>query len=276
MVRSILSLVVAAVTTVGGLWLAFAASGMRSRALATFQLEAAILPSALLILAALLLAVAALAAAIHWLGVLVVGVVQLVLGALALVPPIGGTSPLLTLTDLLRGASADVAFGGLAFGLTGAQLALGIFLVVAALATRARVRSRRSRSSRAVSAVLAVVGGVAILGSVALIWVQGDQLAQAFMRMFRYDAGLVAAVVAAALLAAVGGASLRWSPFGVLVAGAIVLIAGLILLFAWASLPAAVLGSTGSAYGLVLVLGASFVGSGVAAAIRRPAAASAV
>jgi len=274
MLRPFLSLLVAAGATVAGAAMAWSGAGHRMFSLATFQPEPDVAATLASVVGILVLGGAAASLAIHWVGVLVVGFVHAVLGALAVIVPPGNLfsgnvfSPVLHITRMLSAVDRPLSESASMFYLSGAALVVGAFLVAAALGVRSRRLAAPAGTSAA--ALSSVLGGVALLAATGLVLFAGGDFTRGIFQMMRYDGGLAALLVVAGVLAGVGGLLLRWSSMGAIVVGLLVTIAGFYLYlaapaFVWASpvrLPAL--------YGMVATLGVTVLAGAFGGWLRPP------
>jgi hypothetical protein len=261
--------VVAGVGTVAGLSLTWLGATAYARASMTLTADpVAVLLSALGIL---LLGVAALSLAIHWVGVLVVGAIHALLGLLALVVPLGNPfgggifSPVFQITGMLTSLDQTLGDGSRVFFFSGTALVIGAFLVGAALGVRSRRLAGPSRPKAV--AVSSGLGAVSLLAATALLVVAGGTFVRAILVIFKYDATLAALTVTGGVLAGLAGLLLRWSSIGVLIAGGLVLGAGI----AFFAAPSVMPGSPGDliwGYGLAMVAGVTFVAAAAGGTLR--------
>lgn len=269
MLRPFLSLVGAAIGSVAGLSLIWIGAAAYSGSLMFRAAD----PGALVLTAVgvLLVAAGVLSLAVHWVGILVVGAIHALLGMLALVVPFGNPfgggifSPVFQITRMLSVFGQELSDGATVFYFSGTGLVVGAFLVGAALG----VRSRRlvGPSSRTAVAVSSTLGAVFALGASALLIIGGGGFVRSILAMMRYDGALAAVTVAAGVLAGLAGILLRWSSIGVMVAGAIMLAAG-IYFFALPTLMPSSPGSLIWSYGLAMVTGAVFVAAAAGGTVR--------
>jgi hypothetical protein len=230
---------------------------------------------ALVLVGAVLLGIAAASLAVHWLGALIVGAIQLLLGGLAVLIPTpgflsGAYSPTWEITGMLRDLDSDLGVGSTVFFFSGTAAVLGAFLIAAALGVRTRWDSPRTKPS--IATVASIIGGVVLLAAFGLLLTVGDDFARHLLTALQYEFPLAIGIVAAAVLAGIGGLTLRYSSVGCVLAGALALVAGLVTFVARTALPSAVTRSFVIEDGLLLVLGASVLGAAFAASLRRPAA----
>lgn len=269
MLRPFLSLLVAAVGTVAGLSLVWIGAAAYSQHLFSQQVDPGSL--VLTVVGVLLVAAAALSLAIHWVGILVVGAIHALLGLLALVIPFGNFlaggvfSPVFQMTRMLAAFDHTLSDGASVFYFSGTALVVGAFLVGAALG----VRSRRlgGRPSATAVTVSSIVGALTLLAATALLVVGGGAFVRSIFQMMRYDGALAAVTVGAGVVAGLAGILLRWSSIGTIVAGGLVLVAGIVFFASPASVP----GSPGGmiwAYGLAMVAGVTFVAAAVGGTVR--------
>jgi hypothetical protein len=261
--------VVAAVGTVAGLTLTWLGATAHARAAMTLAMD----PGALLLTAAgiLLLAIGAFSLAIHWVGVIVVGAIHALLGLLALVVPLGNPfgggifSPVFQISGMLTALDQTLGDGSRVFFFSGTALVVGAFLVGAALGVRSR---RLAGPSSAKSVVVSSgLGAVTLLAATALLVVAGGSFVRMILVVFKYDAALAALAVVGGVLAGLAGLLLRWSSVGVLVAGGVVLVAGILFFASPGTMP----GSPGDliwSYGLAMVAGATFLAAAAGGTVR--------
>lgn len=270
MARPFLSLLIAATASTVGLALTWSGGAARVQAFATFSESAALLPALQTLAGALLLGVAAASIAVHWVGALVVGAVHALLGLLALVAPFGNSfaggifSPVFQITRMLSRFDRALGDGATVFYFSGTALVVGAFLAAAALG----IRSRRlaGPSSRSAVAISSTIAGVLLLVVSGLLVVAGSQFVRSIVQLMRYDDVSAVVTVIAGVLAGLAGLLLRWSSLGSALVGAIVLVVGLVLFISVP--PPGVPGWFLGAYGLVLVLGATFVGAALGGLVR--------
>jgi hypothetical protein len=204
----------------------------------------------------------------------VVGAVHLLLGGIAVLIPISGPlsgayNPTWEIAGMLHDVDPSLGEGSMYFFYSGAALALGAFLVGAALGVRSRWDSPPAGPSAAV--ISSVLGGIVLIVALALLATAGDQFINELLMILRYQFPLAIAVAAAALLAGVGGLTLRWSSAGVIVIGIVALVVGLVAIFASTALPYELVRPRVVAYGFLPALGISFLAAGIAARLRAPA-----
>jgi hypothetical protein len=232
---------------------------------------------ALIVVGALVLGSAAFSLALHWVGALLVGAIHGVLGILALAVPFGNPfgggifSPVFQITRMLGAVDRSLGDGAAVFYFSGAALVVGAFLVGAALG----VRSRRLAAPAAGKArvVSSVSGFVTLLAAMVLLVVAGGAFVRSILMMLRYDGALAALAVVGGVLAGIAGLLLRWSSSGVIVAGALALVAGLALLVSPA-MPGTAWAGHVAAYGLLAGVGATALAAGIGGAVRAPGAVS--
>jgi hypothetical protein len=274
-VRPFLSVLMAGVATAAGVALVAAggAGSLAQRSDFVPRLDPA--PLLMIVGGTVLLAVGAFSLAIHWVGVLVVGAVHAVLGALALLIPFGSPlgggvfSPVYQITVMFSKVDRWLADGLSVFLFSGASLVVGVFLVAAALGVRSRRLAPPAPTGLAATA--SVIGGVLLLGAVAVLVLLGGDFVLDLFRTFRYDAVLAVIVVAAGgALAGFGGILLRWSSAGAILASVVVLVVGAVLLVDPFRLGPAFPGWWVGGYGLVLATGATFLGAALAGLVRGP------
>jgi len=228
---------------------------------------------ALMLVGVVLLGAAAASLAVHWVGALVVGAVHLLLGGLAVLIPISGPlsgayNPTWEIGGMLRDLDPSLGDGSTVFFYSGAALALGAFLVGGALGVRSRWDSPPAGAS--VVVVSSLIGGGVLLVALAVLATAGDEFVTDLLVMLRYEFPFALAVVVGALLAGIGGLTLRWSSAGVILIGLVALAAGVVAILAGAALPAELVRPKVVAYGFLPALGISFLAAGVAAKLRTP------
>lgn len=228
--RPFLSLVAASAATTIGASLVLPAA-VRHRNASAAGVASDPTSDLLMFIGSAVLALAVATLVIHWLGVFVVGGIHLVLGGLAVLVPTGGVlsgaySPIFEIASMLRGLDRDLGDGALIFSFSGVEFALGAFLVAAALAVRTRQDSEPT--SRPAATLASLVGAVVLGGSFALLLTVGGDFTTSLFSFIRYDTLLAFGVALAAVLAGIAGLTLRWASSGVLVIGALTLVAGFI------------------------------------------------
>ena len=270
MLRPFLSLIVAVFATVAGLALSWVGAGSHAALVARFDLDP--VGRVLGVAGAVLLGLAALSLAIHWVGALVVGAVQGLLGLLALVMPFGNAfaggifSPVFQMTRMLSKLDVSLAEGATIFYFSGTALVLGAFLVGAALGIRSRWLAGPS-SGKAV-AISSSISAVALIGASALLLVAGGAFVQQIVQLFRHDPVSAAIVVVAGVLAGLAGLLLRWSSLGVILPATVVLVAGIALFAAVLPLPAWFPGRLPATTGLLMIAGVTFLAAAIAGVVR--------
>jgi hypothetical protein len=228
-----------------------------------------------MVVGVLLLGVAAASLAVHWVGALVVGAVHLLLGGLAVLIPISGPlsgayNPTWEISGMLRDLDPLLGDGSTVFFYSGSALALGAFLVGAALGVRSRWDSPPVAASTVVGS--SVVGGVVLAVALVLLATAGEQFVTNLLVMLRYQLPLALALAAVALLAGVGGLTLRWSSAGVILIGVVALVIGVVTIFAAMAMPYDLVRPRVVAYGFLPALGISFLAAALAARLRAPSA----
>lgn len=273
MIRPFLSVLVAGVSSALGISLLTAGGAGHFAAMGSFGGRPADpTPLVLVVVGAVLLAVAALTLALHWLGALVVGGIHAVLGLLALVMPFGSPftggvfSPVFQITQMIARADRWLGDGLGIFFFSGTALVVGAFLVAAALG----VRSRRLAppASAGVAAATSSVSALLLFGAVAILVFIGGRFVLDLFRTLEYDGVLAAITVVGGVLAGFGGLLLRWSSTGAVLAGAVTLIAGTVLFFDPARLGPAFPGWYLGGYGLLVAVGATFLGAALGGLVR--------
>ncbi len=270
MARPFLSLLVAAVATVAGLALSWVGATAHAALVAQSEPDPAGL--ALGVVGAVVLGIAALSVAIHWVGALVVGAINALLGLLALVVPFGNPfaggifSPVFQITRMLSKVDPSLGDGATMFYFSGTALVVGAFLVGAALGIRSR-RLAGPSSAKAV-AVSSSLSAVTLLGASALLLIAGGTFVQQIFQLLRYDAVSAAIAVVAGVLAGLAGLLLRWSSMGVILPATIVFVTGIVLFAALLPLPPSFPGRLPAAYGLVMVAGATFLAAAIGGVVR--------
>lgn len=274
MFRPLLSLLAAAGATVVGLVAAWIGIGIHQRA--TAGVVADLVGTGLVGIGGVLLGAAGASIALHWLGVFVVGAVQALLGALAvLLTPVFGSisgtyNPVLEITAMLGGVSTDFGTPSAVFYFTGTALVLGTFLAAGALGVRSRLSSRRATKRSQLLAGLVSVP--ALLGAAVLVVVAGDGFGRQFVDLLQSDLFFAVLLVAAAALVGIAGLCLRWSSRGGILAGLLVAIAGTVAILADRMLPVSLTTPLPIAYGELVLLGFSFLGAALGGAVRARSA----
>jgi hypothetical protein len=269
--RPFLSLVVASVATALGLGTLLIAGQRHAYGLERLSVDVG--SGVLMLVGLLVLGVAAASLAVHWVGALVVGAVHLLLGGLAVLIPISGPlsgayNPTWEISGMLRDLDPFLGGGSALFFYSGAALALGAFLVGAALGVRSRWDSPPAGASAVMSS--SVVGGVVLVIALVLLATAGEEFVTNLLVMLRYQFPLAIALAAVALLAGVGGLTLRWSSAGVILIGIVALVFGVVTIFAGAALPYELVRPRVVASGFIAALGISFLAAGLAARLRTP------
>jgi hypothetical protein len=268
--RPFLSLLVAVFATVAGLVLSWVGAATHAAFLARFDADP--MGRVLGVAGAVVLGLAALSLAIHWVGALVVGAVQGLLGLLALVMPFGNAfaggifSPVFQMTRMLSKVDLALAEGATIFYFSGTALVLGAFLVGAALGIRSRWLAGPS-SGKAV-AVSSAISVIAVVGASALLLVAGGAFVQQIVQLLRHDPVSAAIVVVAGVLAGIAGLLLRWSSLGVILPATVVFVAGVVIFVVAVPLPAWFAGRLPATSGLLMVVGATFLAAAVAGVAR--------
>lgn len=217
----------------------------------------------------ILLIVAALATvALGGLGAFVVGVVHLLFSLLLHLIPLdllgGGFSPAFALMNAVRSASMEVSDGMFFYFPPGVGVVTGTVFLCAALASARRTTAATSRT-RVLAGLTGVLGVLGIVLAIA----GGGRLYYAQLVTFRgTDLPGIALLYGGAVLLAVAVLSSRWSSAGMIVAGAVSAIGGVLGLAAPQLLNAGpgaqelgrglqIFGATGSLLlvGLLLVVG---------------------
>jgi hypothetical protein len=269
-VRPFLSLLVAAVATVAGLFLSWVGATAHAALAARFEPDP--VGVALGFAGAVVLGSAALSVAIHWVGPLVVGAINGLLGLLALVVPFGNPfaggifSPVFQITRMLSKVDPALGDGATMFYFSGTALVVGAFLVGAALGIRSRWLAGPS-SPKAV-AVSSSLSAVTLFGGSALLLIAGGTFVQQIFQLLRYDAVSAAIIVVAGVLAGLAGLLLRWSSIGVILPATIVFVTGFVLFVALLPLPPSFPGRLPAAYGLLMVAGATFLAAAIGGLVR--------
>lgn len=270
MLRPFLSLLVAVFATVAGLVLSWVGAATHAALVARFDADPT--GRVLGVAGAVVLGLAALSLAIHWVGALVVGAVQGLLGLLALVMPFGNAfaggifSPVFQMTRMLSKVDLALAEGATIFYFSGTALVLGAFLVGAALGIRSRWLAGPS-SGKAV-AVSSAIGVIAVVGASALLLIAGGAFVQQIVQLLRHDPVSAAIVVVAGVLAGIAGLLLRWSSLGVILPATVVFVAGVVIFVVAVPLPAWFAGRLPATSGLLMVVGATFLAAAVAGVAR--------
>lgn len=270
MLRPFLSLLSATVATVAGFALNWAAATAHAALVARSEPDPAGL--ALGVAGAALLGLAALTLAIHWVGALVVGAIHALLGLLALVVPFGNPfaggifSPVFQITRMLSRVDPSLGDGATMFYFSGTAFVVGAFLVGAALGIRSR-RLAGPSSPKAV-AVSSSLSALALVAASALLVIAGGTLVQQIFQSLRYDAISAGIAVVAGVLAGLAGLLLRWSSLGVILPATIVLVAGVVLFAGPLPLPPSFPGRLPATYGMVMVVGATFLAAAIGGIVR--------
>jgi hypothetical protein len=270
--RPFLSLLMASVATAAGLAVLLSAGQRRVAALSHDADAPDVSADALVLLGVVILGVAAASLALHWVGGLVVGAVHLLLGGIAVLVPItgplsGAYSPTWEIGGMLRDLDGALGDGATIFFFSGAAFVLGAFLIGAALGVRSRWDSPAANSSTVV--ISSVVAGVLLALALVLLATAGDLFVEAVLEHVRYEFALALAVASAALVAGVGGLTLRWSSAGVILTGVLALVAGVVAIYAGAALPIEFVGPKVVAYGFLPAFGITFLVAGLAGTLRR-------
>jgi hypothetical protein len=270
--RPFLSLLLASVATAVGLAVLLISGHRQVSGLARLVPEPNLGAEALVLLGLLLIGVAAGSLMLHWLGVFVVGAVHLLLGGLAVLIPLSGPlsgaySPTWEISGMLRDLDPSLGAASVVFFYSGAAAVLGAFLIGAALGVRSRWGS--PPAAAATVAISSVVGGVVLLVSLVLLVVAGEQFVTYLLVQVRYLLPLALAVAGAVILAGVGGLTLRWSSAGVILIGALALVAGVVAIFVGASLAVQFASPRVVAYGFLPALGVTFIVAGIAGRSHR-------
>jgi hypothetical protein len=269
--RPFLSLLMASVATAVGLSMLLIAGHRHVSGLARMHPEPGV--DALVVLGVLILGVAAASLFLHWLGAFVVGAIHLLLGGLAVLIPLSGPlsgaySPTWEISGMLRDLDPSLGDASTVFFYSGAACTLGAFLIGAALGVRSRWDS--PRASDATVAISSVVGGVVLVVAVVLLATAGEQFVTSLLTYLRYEFPVALLVAGAAVLAGIGGLTLRWSSAGVILIGVIALVAGVVAIFAGTALPIEFARLKVIAFGFLPALGISFLAAGLAGKFRRP------
>lgn len=275
MVRPFLSLLIAAVTTGFGIGIGLSAADRRAAALAEGRSDAS--AEILVLVGVLLLAITAGTLALHWIGIFIVGGIHIVLGGLAVLVPTGGVlsgaySPVYGVASLLKSVDRNLGEGAAVFYFSGVALVLGAILVASALAVRTRLDAEPT--SRPGALVASVVGGLALVGGLVLLFVIGDEFVHILFSRYQYEPVLAWGAAIAALLAGIGGLTLRWSSGGGIVVGAVLSVLGVLAFVGESALPPEVRSLLIVAYALPLILGGSILVVSIIAALRRAPAVS--
>jgi hypothetical protein len=169
------------------------------------------------------------------------------------------------ITRMLSVFGQPLSDGAAVFYFSGTGLAVGAFLVGAALG----VRSRRldGPSGPVAVGVSSSLAAVLVLGATALLIIDGGDFVRSILVMMRYDGTLAAVTVAAGVLAGLAGILLRWSSVGAIAAGGLVLVAG-VFLFATPAVARTLPGSLLAGYGLVMVAGIVVLAAAAGGTVR--------
>ena len=277
MIRPFLSVLVAGLSSAVGISLLSAGGSGHFAAMGAFGGRPVDpTPLVLLVVGVVLLAVAALSLALHWLGALVVGAIHAVLGLLALVMPFGSPfaggvfSPVFQITQMIARVDRWLGDGLSIFFFSGTALVMGAFLVAAALGVRSRRLAQPASSG--VAAATSSLSGLLLFGALAILLFAGGPFVLDLFRTFQYDGILAAITVVGGVLAGFGGLLLRWSSTGAVVAGSVTLAVGLFLFLDPARLGPTFPGWYLGGYGLVLAVGATFLGAALGGLVRGPEA----
>lgn len=260
MVRPFLSLLLAGIASALGLaMLLIAAGDPRADLLA--------------LCGVVVLGVAAASLMLHWLGALVVGAVHLVLGGLAVLTPVSGPlsgaySPTWEISGMLRDLDPLLGNGSTIFFYSGAAFVLGAFLIGAALGVRSRWDSPAPSSSTV--AISSIVGAVVLVAALVLLATAGEQFVTSLLVRLYDEFPLALLVAAAAVLAGVGGLTLRWSAAGVILIGVAALVAGAVAILGGSMLPREFTDPKLVSYAFLPTLGISFLAAGIAGKVRGP------
>jgi hypothetical protein len=274
--RAVISLVVAALASLAGLpalWIG-GVQVMRSSQQFAGGGPLAAPGAAVLVLVGVLL-IAAAAFSVRWSGVgaIAVGAAHVLGGVLAVLLPLspfsGAPAPVWEVLFSFGALSRDLSDGAVIFTARGLGLLLGFLLIGAGVA----VLGPRGAGGRVLAAV---AGGIALLATIGIGLVQGSAVYRAYLIFFNPDVVAGALLILAALAAGAAALSLRWSGYGAVAAGGVLLAVGLVAALSPASgfglPPAAATDLLGVAMlGGPQVLGAVLVALGIAAE-RRPAA----
>lgn len=241
------------------------------------------IPALLAVLAGVLV-LGAVAFTVRWssLGVIVVGAIH-VLGALLgfLLPfqPFGGGgfSPIWDLFFALGSISRELSDGALVFTIRGVGALVGFALLGAGIGA-AGIRVRLQPSTATLARVLsATVGALLLLLTVLAALSIGGTVYRAYFQVLSPD---VVSALLLIVLAAISGLvmfSVRWSGLGAVIAGAVLVVLGLIAALAplgqSSLLPpdAIVTFSSLGVAGWLAAVGATLIGSGAGASGRRRA-----
>lgn len=228
----------------------------------------------LVLVGVLALGVAAASVAVHWAGVLFVGAIHLLLGGLAALIPTpgflsGAYSPTWEIAQMLRDLNPELGVGSTVFFFSGSAAVLGAFLIGAAVGVRTRWDSPRTHPL--IAAAASIIGVVVLLAAFALLLTAGDDFVRHLVTALPYQLPLAIGILVAALLAGIGGLTLRYSSVGCILAGALALVAGLVAYVARTALPFVLTGGFVLEAGLLLTLGASVLAAAIAASHQPPA-----
>ncbi len=180
----------------------------------------------------IIIGIAMLTVAISSAGVLLVGAVQIVSGlaGVLLTPSLGGGfAPMVQLSGLLRSINAELSYGFDYSVLTGICLITGVTFVAAGLVGRMPRRSGPAQGVGILAAVIAVVVG--LIGVVLAIGAGFVTFRRGFVFLDGPDPVAVLLLVLGVLLVGVAVVSARWSPYGVVVLGVLVLVLGIAAVF---------------------------------------------
>jgi hypothetical protein len=269
--RPFLSLVVAGVASAVGLSVLLIAAQGHAYGIGSASPDP--VSDVLMLVGVLVVGVAAGSLVVHWLGALVVGAIHFLLGGIAVLIPVPGFlsgtySPTWEITGMLRDLSQPLGEGSTIYFFSGTALVLGAFLIGAALAARSRWESPPIPRATVVTA--GIVGAVVLLVALTLLATVGNDFINGLIVRLQYGFPGAMTIAGAAVLAGVGGLTLRWSSAGAVAVGAAALLFGAAAIVAAAALPLPLASTRVLAYGLLPAIGASLVAAGLAAAVRRP------
>lgn len=192
-----------------------------------------IAPTLGVVLGGVLLAAATATAAISSLGVFVFGGLLAVAGLLGVLPAVGGMEPFAIVAFRFFAGFSDAVSNGVTSALaTGVVLTLGAVLLVVGLVVRGRRNG--SGAGSILARVTSVIALPLLLVALYFISAGGGVQYQQYLQRFSYELNLVALiqVLVGVALCGITAVSLRWTSFGIALAGAalfVVAILGLIL-----------------------------------------------
>ena len=285
MTRRILAIVIAFVFSIAGHLLVYVGGTdllMRSQQFAAGPGN----PLAVIgvIIGLILIAIAALTIAVSSAGVIALGALHVVFGLLTVLLPIGFElrPPTFQLTLLLRDLNMGMGDGMLANFILGPGFMTGVILLVAGLAARGRTM-RANPLAILVSIAVSILGFIGIFVAIT----GGSYIYRAMLQQLsgRVDAVGVGLLLLGSVLLAATVFTVRWSSAGVILLGAVIIVAALLWSLLSRELFGALVGISrdlanalvyvgGS--GLLALVGVVLVAVGVGASVRARRAARAV